>query len=331
MQPLSCKCGSASIQGHEKVIQHIWGTIPSIMSGSLGTVLFHGPPSVGKRTIAFEAAKVILCAHGAGDSCVCPSCKRFNRGHPDFLAIGQHEKIKVADIDNMLDFAATAPFMSNRKVVVIDNAHDITMEAATRLLKVLEEPPTSIMFFLITSEPQALLPTILSRCIKFEFGPLSREDLTNVLWKKMGFELPQATLIGWFSSESSMDVFSKAGLILRHRELAADFIVDIRARSLLDQLDFIDKIDRSELSIFADLVLLLLTDLLLLRNGIQDIVNKDILGVLSKASSQVNEKALIAIVSLYSQVKRYMYLNINLNSAIKNVLIKTHPYWGIPP
>jgi DNA polymerase-3 subunit delta' len=246
------------------------------------------------------------------------------------MVIGQHEKIKVAGIDAMLDFAATAPFMSNKKVVVIDNAHDITMEAATRLLKILEEPPSSIMFFLITSEPQALLSTILSRCIKFEFGALSREALTNVLWKRMGFEQKQAVLIGWFSSESSMDIFARAGLILKYREMAADFILNIKSRALIDQLDFVDKIDRSELSIFADLVLLLLTDLMLLRNGIQGIVNKDILEPLTEASFLYNEKALIAIVSLYSQVKRYIPFNINLNMAIKNVIIKTYPYWGMP-
>jgi len=314
------------IEGHENTLKGV----AKVLTGTLGTVLFHGPSSVGKRTVAFEAAKAILCSHGLGDTCICSSCKRFNRGHPDFMALGQHEKIKVAGIDAMLEFASTAPFMSNRKVVVIDNAHDITMEAATRLLKILEEPPASIMFFLITSEPQALLPTILSRCIKFEFGSLSREALTNVLWKRMGFEQKQAVLIGWFSSESSMDIFSRAGLILKYREMAADFILNIKSRALLDQLDFVDKIDRSELPIFADLILLILTDLMLLRNGIPDIVNKDILDPLTKASSQYNEKALIAIVSLYSQVKRYIPYGINLNMAIKNVVIKTHPYWGMP-
>lgn len=312
-----------NIIGHESLKERL---VLKFKQDPYGTFLFQGPPSTGKRTVSFELSKKILCQNSEDDDCLCISCRKFNTSeHPDFLCVGVQDTIKVADIDSILRFAETTSFLSKSKIAVIDNAHDMTWEAANRLLKVLEEPPIRFTFFLISSEPLTILPTILSRCIKYEFNCLNREDITNIVWKKLGFELPQAKTLGWLAVDSSVDVFSNAGLYLKNRGLAFDFLSGLKTRSLLDSLDFIDKIEKQELVLFTDLIILILTDFLLLKNGVSEINNDDLFDDMVTVVEKLNDKALLIVVSLFSQVKSVKY-NLNLNIHLKNALIKSYDY-----
>jgi DNA polymerase III subunit delta' len=146
---------SQKIIGHERVLERLK---PLSKAGN-GTFLFYGPPSIGKRTVAFEIAKELLCLGNCTEDKPCQSCSRPE--HPDFLCIGRYSKIKVEDVDNLILFTTTLPFISKVKVVVIDNVENITVEAANRLLKTLEEPPQRFIFFLVSSNPGTILPTIL--------------------------------------------------------------------------------------------------------------------------------------------------------------------------
>ena len=289
-----------------------------------GTYLLYGPPSVGKRTVAFEAARTILCKDKKEEGCTCQSCRDFREGHPDFLCIGQHTKIKVSDVDLLLEFVSVSPLISDRKVAVIDNADEITWGASNRLLKTLEEPPDGFSFFLVTANPSTILPTILSRCVQYGFEALSQEDLINIIWKKMGFDLPKARILGWIGSDSSVDIFSKAGLYIKCREQALGFVMGMKD-SVLSSLDYIDKVGKDNMAVFSDMVVLLLTDVLLLKNKIGEIINSDLRDDLTKLVGSVNEKALLGMVAVFSQVKKYSYLNINLGVAMKSAVIRTHP------
>lgn len=315
----------SNLIGHQKEKEYLSSLIQKDFSG--GTFLFYGPPSVGKRTAAFEAAKVLLCETKAGDDCSCRSCRKFNLEHPDFFCIGR-EKIKVADVDRFLDFMMLAPFISNKKVAVIDNAENITVEAANRLLKVLEEPPEGSTVFLVTSNPQALLPTILYRCLKVEFKSLEKRSLITIFSKKLGFEMEQALVLAGIASFAVVDIFSRAGLYIKYRNMAVDFVSVMKNKDLIDLLDYIDKIDRIDLDIFADVLLLILSDIALLQNGLQDIVNKDVEKVLQGYTVKFNKTALAGMLNILSQVKRNIHLNVNLNLVIKTAIIKLYPLVG---
>jgi DNA polymerase-3 subunit delta' len=317
---LSTIIGHDSLKG--KLSKHFSGE-PS------GTYLFSGPPSIGKRTTAFEISKVVLCETLSGEDS-CPSCKKFNGSHPDFICIGQSERIKVADVDSVLNFSETTPLLSGHKVIVVDNAHEITWEASNRLLKLLEEPPKNFVFFLISSEPQAIIPTIRSRCISYKFESLSREDVTNIIWKKLGFDLPQARVLGWLSNDS-VDVFSRPGQYLKYRDMAFDFLSGIKYRKLFDSMDYIDKIEKSDMAIFIDLVMVLLTDFLLVKNAVTNIINADRMEEITKSVKGLNDRALVGIAGVFSQIKKYAYLNVNLNINFKNALIKSYPLFQVAP
>jgi DNA polymerase-3 subunit delta' len=307
----------SNIIGHEELRASISNIGPNPQS-----YLFYGPPSSGKRTIANTLSKYILCNGTKGDGCRCSTC--LNTDNPDYLSIGSNGKILVGDVDLLIDFVSRAPMCSPTKVIVVDNIDVITTEAANRLLKTIEESP--FIFFFITSNIKKVLPTIRSRCLKIQFKALSQDDTVNILWKKMGFELPQARVIGWIGAGSSIDIFPSAGLYLKYRDFSFDLINLLNGKDLLSVLDFIDKAPRNDLPIFIDMLILSLTDMLLLKNNIDSIVNSDRRDDLQKMLKNHNEKALIASLNILTQVKVSSYLNINLNLALKSSLIKS---WNI--
>ena len=305
----------SSIVGHDSIKIRL-----SKIIDSPGKFLFHGPPSSGKRTIALELSKYALCQGTKQDDCTCRSCQIFKQGHPDLLCIGQKGKILVEDLNILIEFVSRAPLSSNTKAIVIDNIDSISTEAANRLLKTLEESP--FIYFLITSNLPRVLSTIQSRCIKFEFGGLKQEEITNILWKNFGFELTQASILGWIGSGSSSDIFSNAGLYLKYRDMSFDFISLFLGKDFINILDFIDKISKDELIIFLDMLILVLTDILLVHNLIEEVINFDRRSDLKDLSKKLPVKSLLVILTYLTQVKKHLNLNINLNMFLKSSSIK---------
>src|SRR3954470_7014995 len=119
------------------------------------------------------------------DACgVCAACTRIARGvHPDvlFVAPGDNGSIKIDQVRDVVDRAQYRPFEGRRRVVIIDQADALVPQAQNALLKTLEEPPSSCVFILVTSRPDVLLPTVLSRCPQLRFRPLSADDIAKAL------------------------------------------------------------------------------------------------------------------------------------------------------
>jgi len=125
------------------------------------------------------------------DACgECASCKRIARGvHLDVIAIepGDSGSIKIEQVRDAIDRADYRPFEGKRRVVIIDHADALVSQAQNALLKTLEEPPSASVFILVSSIPDALLPTVLSRCPRLRFGPLSAADVASALIAQHGY------------------------------------------------------------------------------------------------------------------------------------------------
>src|SRR5262245_29272841 len=157
------------------------------------SLIFAGPDGVGKRMAAVALAQLLNCNQPtAADACgVCASCKRIARGvHADVLIIepGETGTIKVDQVRDAIERAAYRPFEGRRRVVIVDDADAMVIEAQNALLKTLEEPPAASMFVLVTSRPDLLLPTVLSRCQRLRFGRLSPADVAAVLMRSHDYE-----------------------------------------------------------------------------------------------------------------------------------------------
>jgi len=146
--------------------------------------LFAGPRGTGKTSTARILAKAINCVEGptATPCGVCDACVSISEGTAmDVIEIDAASNRKIDEIRDLLDKIPYMPTALRTKVYIIDEVHQLTNEASSALLKTLEEPPSHIVFVLATTEPHKLLPTIVSRCQKFDFSLVSAQDMCRLL------------------------------------------------------------------------------------------------------------------------------------------------------
>jgi DNA polymerase-3 subunit gamma/tau len=153
--------------------------------------LFCGPRGTGKTTTARILAKAVNClTNGKGEPCnTCEMCRAITEGRAlDVIEVDAASNRGIDEIRNLREKVNYAPNEARRKVYIIDEVHMLTKEAANALLKTLEEPPPHVIFILATTEPQKLLPTILSRCQRFDFHRYSLDNMVSVLARVAGGE-----------------------------------------------------------------------------------------------------------------------------------------------
>lgn len=142
--------------------------------------LFCGPRGTGKTTIAKLLAKAINCTGNPKPCDECENCKEITIGnHPDVIEIDAASNNGVDEVRNLIEKVKYAPTKGKYKVYIIDEVHMMSSGAFNALLKTLEEPPAHVVFILATTEPHKILPTIISRCQRFDFTKLSNEDIVS--------------------------------------------------------------------------------------------------------------------------------------------------------
>lgn len=172
------------------------GLMRSVKAGRIAhAFLLSGPHGTGKRTCANYLTQTILCASPQAPCGQCPACKKVMAGlHPDVQVVGEEEKsISVDTIRALRDQLALRPFEADRHITLIPRADRMTAQAQNALLKTLEEPAGGNVFFLLTDQPGAMLPTIVSRCRRLRFSPVSVEACAAILAEK-GVEPGRARL-----------------------------------------------------------------------------------------------------------------------------------------
>ncbi len=174
-----------NITGHEKQLGELERDLES---GNLPhAYLFTGPPKVGKFTLAKRLAKILQCGDkGCG---ACAVCVNIEKGyHPDTLEIADDgETIKIETMRNILArLATTTP--ARHKILLMKNIERMTAETANALLKTLEEPPSQVVFLFTCSEPDSVLPTILSRVRTLKFRSLTTGKVLDFLTERYPLE-----------------------------------------------------------------------------------------------------------------------------------------------
>lgn len=169
------------VVGQQPIIQTLKNAI--VQNRIAHAYLFCGPRGTGKTSIAKIFAKMLNCEDESNKPCgKCTNCKMVQNGsHPDIIEIDAASNNGVDEVRNLIDKVKYAPMQGKYKVYIIDEVHMMTTGAFNALLKTIEEPPAHVVFILATTEPNKVIPTIISRCQRFDFNKVSQKDIEKRL------------------------------------------------------------------------------------------------------------------------------------------------------
>ena len=325
--------------------------------------LFSGPEGVGKKLFAKEFAKLLNCSappatageedgKSGGDKaeCDCNSCSKIARGiHPDVFTVEYKgvKDIKVEQIrEEVEERVQGRPFEGNYKVAVVNDAHRMNKNAQNAFLKTLEEPPSNTVIILITSEPEALLPTIRSRCQRLEFSPLPNSLVTEQLVILAGLDRKDAQAAAKLARGSLGRAQRLDSEMLAFRKEVIEELADVRAESAAQVLGFAKNIplkssskrDQEKLELLFEIIASLLEDIIFLKTsgsgeeggeggeeaGLPDgkIINSDVLPVLRRLAHRMSLESVIEKIGEFERTRRAVFnANANKQLAIESIVI----------
>jgi DNA polymerase-3 subunit delta' len=300
--------------------------------------LFAGPPQVGKGTLALELAQALNC-EGAEPPCQeCTPCRRIAAGiHADVQVVGVeategavHKDISIQQIRDIERAVSLRPFEGRCRVIIIDPADAMNEAAQNAFLKTLEEPPPDVVFVLITSRPQALRPTIRSRCQRLNLSPLPLPQLEEALRQRWSLAPRQAQLLARLSQ-------GRPGwAIAAHRDeemmrVRHEALMDIRAlpeRTIQERFAYASEVasrfsrDRATVLAVLDLWREWWRDILLLCTGCQDaIINLDLWDILRAEAARYDSTQVVAFLRSLAATKRHLEENVNPRLALEVLML----------
>ncbi len=287
-------------------------------------LLFEGPEGVGKYTAAFALGAALLCKKPMrpGQACgECSACLKVEGGnHADLHQIRSAEpRIKIAEVREAERALSLRPVEGQRKVLLIEDAHKLTVEAQNALLKTLEEPRGAAHLVLTTSRLLNVLPTVVSRCQRLMFRPLSAEQIASIL----AIQGPAASMIAALAQGSvgrAQAIEIDAVLALRDRIAALDKKLDRPTpAAAIDAIDAAQELgqDRAEMAKQLDLLSLWLQDQMQLASSAQGtLANVDKQAELEALANARGLTKILGRARIVIEARRQIDLPFNLNATM---------------
>ncbi|HHV72600.1 MAG TPA: DNA polymerase III subunit delta' [Clostridia bacterium] len=289
--------------------------------------LFHGPEGTGKRKVALEFARTLLCQQNQAEPCEqCSSCHLSASGnHPDlFWLEPEGSSLKIEQVRRWQQSQAYQPYWGKWKISILKDVDKMTPEAANSLLKIIEEPGPGTVLILITTQLQTVLPTIVSRCQVISFRYLTKEQIKHYL--NLNYETldqVEKELIAQFSG----------GSITKARQLAEEGGVLERYNEVRELLETFSRADEFKLFTLAenleakgdqlldylDLLTLFLRDLLLWEiTGREDLLwNRRFVQQAFPRFKNYSPDWFINCIKVIEETKRVLKQNANTRLALE--------------
>jgi len=239
----------AEVVGQEHVVQTLTNAISSGMVSH--AYLFSGQRGSGKTTVARLLAKAVNCENRNGfEPCnKCSSCNEINEARAiDLIEVDAASNRGIDEIRELRDGIRFSPTKSKYKVFIIDESHQLSKDAANALLKTLEEPPSHAIFILATTEIHKMIPTIISRCQRFDFRKLKVEEIIGrleTIVKKEGCLIDGAAL---------ELIALNSGGSMRDAEALLDQVLAFGGKNIEDIKDLLGMVDIKLVGQFTDLL-----------------------------------------------------------------------------
>lgn len=262
--------------------------------------LFVGTEGIGKKLIAEEFAKMILCIDENKYCNHCKSCIEFDtNNNPDFKIIEPDgNSLKIEQIREFQSKVFEKPIISNRKVYLINDSNKMTVDAQNCLLKTLEEPPEFVTIILIGSNDSAFLSTIKSRCMILRFNNLSNNEIGKYLANNLHAEIQSQAMLDAFQGSIGKAI----KLIDRQEEYdkVENIINNIEKRDVVDILNMADVLYKSKEEKYELL---------------------DYINIILIKLARINSKY-APCISVVENTKKRLQSNANYDMSIDNMLLK---------
>jgi len=255
--------------------------------------LLLGAEGIGKKLLAIEFAKFLLCDNPGKDGACgkCQSCiKCTANAHPDLHIFSQKEFdwIKIEEMRKLqLDLSLSA-YSGKWKIAIIDNAHMLTPEAANCLLKTMEEPPRESLIFLIANRIDSIPETIISRCQRLYFSPLSSLSIEEAIIEDSSANKSEVRFLTKFCEGR----LGRALVLARDKELFVNknrLLHNLLNKTKVDFNDFSTNLDKENIQLSMEFLLFFLRDCLMLKVGLDkdSLVNIDEADTIQKLARRV--------------------------------------------
>ena len=271
--------------------------------------MFEGIDGIGKKKFSQELSKILLDTQNVDSS-------------PDYINIyPDGNSIKIAQIRKLQTDIIIKPH-KNYKIYIINQADSMTIEAQNALLKPLEEPPEYAIIILITSNKEALLDTIKSRCEIIKFLPISILDLNNYLINK-GIDKNRAQLLSTFargSIEKAIELSESADFAIMRDEIQT-YIEVMLDKDIIDILEIptsMDKYKKDSISIL-DMLINYFRDIMLIKENVDKsmLINIDKLTFLQNMSKKITYSQVSKIIDIIEDIKKKIRSNCNFSISIQ--------------
>jgi DNA polymerase-3 subunit delta' len=296
--------------------------------------LFSGPEGVGRRTLALRLAQALNCRQtpNPGQPCgECRDCLLLDRQeHPDLTIIAAEEggrTIKVDQVREAQHSLNLTPFQARYRTAILlrfENAHP---SAANALLKTLEEPPPQVVMMLTAQDPEALLPTIVSRCELVRLRPLPLAQLASGLQAKYGLSEERANLLAHISG-------GRPGYALRlhqnpealtNREAWLSDLVALFGTSRVKRFDYAEALakDKDRLEAQLQIWASFWRDVLLVSSGSAALLtNIDRAEQVNQLARRLSSQSAHQLLQAVERTSVLLELNINTRLAVENLMLR---------
>lgn len=322
--------GFSEILGHEQIIEHLQNAI-KLQKVSHAYIL-DGEEGAGKNMLARAFAQTLQCERGGTEPCgECHSCKQAISGNqPDIITV-THEKpasIGVEDIRGQLcGDIQIKPYSSPYKIYIVDEAEKMTVQAQNALLKTIEEPPAYGVIMLLTTNADAFLPTILSRCVTLKLRPVKNEIIRPYLMEKYHIPDYQAEVCTAFArgnvgkaerlaqSEQFAELKSHLLHLLRHLRDMEVYELTEAVRSASEY--------KTEINDYLDLMALWFRDVLLFKatRKIDGLVFAEEINAISAQAQKSSYEGLERILKALEKAKVRLNANVNFELTMELLML----------
>lgn len=318
------------ILGHEQIKEHF---LNAAATGKVShAYILSGEEGMGKKTLADAFAMTLLCEEDGKEPCMhCHACKQVLSGnHPDLIYV-THEKPASMGVDDIReqinDTIMVRPYSSQYKIYIVDEAEKMTVQAQNALLKTIEEPPAYAVIMLLTTNPDAFLPTILSRCVQLKLKPLKDSVVKEYLEEKLHVKDIQAEIYSAFARGNlgkAIHLAQSEDFKMMYEEILT-LLKEIKEMDISQLLDVIRKLkdNNTDIKECLNFMQMWYRDILMYKTtkDLNLLIFKDEFSAVKKAASLSSYEGLERILEAIDKARVRLDANVNMELVMELLLL----------